>query len=62
MSNDGKGGMKMKKEQTTIRLPDEVKEFVKFLKSLDEKQQMGLHLTIEGLQLLAEKEKSGKNR
>ncbi len=40
---------KQEKEQT--------KEFIRFLKGLDEKQQMGLHLTIEGLQVLFEKQK-----
>lgn len=58
-----KGGGKVEREQTTIRLPAEAKEFVKFLKTLDEKQQIGLSMTVEGLQLLAEKQKSGsKNR
>ena len=35
----------------------QTKEFIRFLKGLDEKQQMGLHLTIEGLQVLFEKQK-----
>ena len=52
----------MQREQTTIRLPDDAIEFVKLLKGLDEKRQIGLYLTIEGLQLLAESKKSGKNR
>lgn len=53
----------MEKEQEIIRLPAEAREFIKFLKSLDEKEQIGLNLTIEGLRLLAEKQKKRlKNR
>jgi len=36
---------------------EQTKEFIEFLKSLDEKQQIGLHLTIEGLQVLSKKQK-----
>ncbi len=36
---------------------DEVKRFMRFLKSLNEKEQIGLNLMIEGLRLLAEKQK-----
>lgn len=42
---------------------EQTKEFIEFLKSLDEKQQIGLHLTIEGLQILLKKQKKRyKNR
>lgn len=47
----------MESEQTTIRLFAELKEFIQFLKSLDEKQQIGVNLTIEGLRLFTEKQK-----
>ncbi len=40
-----------------IRLPDKAKIFIKFLKNLNEKEQIGLNLTIEGLRLLAGKQK-----
>lgn len=53
------GSEKLKMGQTTSRLPSEAREFVKFLKNLDEKQQIGLDMTIGGLQLLLEKQKSG---
>lgn len=47
----------MEREQT------ETIDFIKLLKCLNEKQQIGLNLTIEGLRLLAEKTKSGfRNR
>ena len=36
---------------------DERKEFIKLLKSLNEKEQIGLNLMIEGLMLLAKKQK-----
>jgi hypothetical protein len=36
---------------------ENTKEFIKYLKSLDEKQQIGLHLTIEGLKVLSEQQK-----
>lgn len=54
----------MEREQTTIRLPvDEVKGFIKYIKGLNEEQQAGLCLTLEGLRILADKQKSGiKNR
>lgn len=38
------------------------KDFIELLKSLNEQQQVGLHLIIEGLQVLSERQKSGKNR
>lgn len=38
---------------------DERKEFIKLLKSLNEKEQIGLNLMIEGLMLLAKNKKSG---
>ena len=38
---------------------DETKKFIQFFKSLNEKEQIGLNLMIEGLRLLAEKQKSG---
>ena len=38
---------------------DERKEFIKLLKSLNEKEQIGLNLMIEGLMLLANNKKSG---
>ncbi len=40
-----------------IRLLDEAKIFIRFLKNLNEKEQIGLNLTIEGLRLLAGKQK-----
>ena len=36
---------------------DETKRFIQFLKSLNEKEQIGLNLMIDGLRLLAEKQK-----
>lgn len=36
---------------------ENTKEFIKYLKSLDEKQQIGLNLTIEGLKVLSEQQK-----
>ena len=50
----------MEREQTTVSLPIEVKEFIKLIKSLNSKQQAGLNIMLEGLNLLAEKQKSGK--
>lgn len=47
----------MEKEQGNVCLADEAKKFIQILKSLDEKQQIGVNLTIEGLKLLAGKEK-----
>ena len=53
----------MEKEQTTICLPMEARSFIRFVKTLNEKQQIGLNITLEGLNLLSEKQKSGrKNR
>ena len=36
---------------------ENTKEFIRFLKSIDEKRQIGLHLTIEGLKVLSEQQK-----
>ena len=47
----------MESEQRKIRPFPETEEFIQFLKSLDEKQQIGVNLTIEGLKLLAGKQK-----
>lgn len=52
----------MEREQTTIRLSDELKEFINLLKGLDEKQQAGLCLTLEGLKIFSEKKSGFKNR
>ncbi len=48
----------MEREQTT-----EVKNFIELLQTLNESQQIGLNLMIDGLKLVADKQKSGrKNR
>lgn len=48
----------MEREQTT-----EAKNFVELLQTLDENQQIGLNLMIDGLKLVADKQKCGrKNR
>ncbi|MCD7872382.1 MAG: hypothetical protein LUG21_03605 [Clostridiales bacterium] len=38
---------------------ENIKEFIKLVKSLNKEEQTGLLLTLEGLNVLAEKKKSG---
>lgn len=40
---------------TTMNPPAEVREFIKFIKDLDEEQQAGLCLTLEGLRIFSDK-------
>ncbi len=47
----------MEHKKITIYSPDERKEFIKILKNLDEKKQIGLNLMLEGLKILSEKQK-----
>lgn len=38
----------------------ETREFIKFIKELNEKEQIGLNIMLEGLNILSENKKSGK--
>ena len=41
----------------------QTKEFIKYIQSLNEKQQIGLNVMIQGLMIIAEQKKGGhKNR
>lgn len=42
-------------------MEEKILSFIKIIKSLDEKQQIGLNLTLEGLNFLLNKTKSGNN-
>jgi len=45
-------GIEIKEEVNKTHLPTDVKEFIRLLKSLDERRQIGLYLITEGIQVI----------